>query len=100
MLDSISLGHRGWLPDRDSWGAGIILTMRPDVAAGFAAVVIVGGVPTGIGQQSATLNTVRTKAMGHRGPGSYIKSASRRESGGRTLKRYLRLCIIGGASEP
>jgi hypothetical protein len=61
------LGHRGWLPDRDGWGVGIILTMRPDVAAGFATVVIVGGVPTGIGQQSPTLYTVRTEAMGHRG---------------------------------
>ena len=99
VLDPVSLNHCGWLPDRDDWGAGIILTMRPDVAAGFAAVVIVGGVPTGIGQQSPTIKTVRTEAMGHRGAGSYIKWASRCESGRKGFERYLPICIICGTSE-
>ena len=87
MLEPISLDRCRWLPDRDDWGVGIILTTRPDVATGFAAVVIVGCVPAGIGQQPPTLQTVRTEAMGHSGAGSYIKSASQCESGGKDSKR-------------
>jgi len=84
LLDPIWLGNRGWPPDRDRWRVGITLAMGPDVAAGFAAVVIVGGVPAGIGQQSPTLNTLGTEAMGHGDAASYIKSAPRVKRAGIT----------------
>ena len=82
VLDPIWLGHCEWLFDWDRWRfnwdrwrVGITLAMGPDVAAGFATVVIVGGVPAGIGQQSPTLDALRTEAMGHGDAASYIKSA-------------------------
>ena len=75
VLDPLWLGHCEWLFDWDRWRVGVTLAMGPDVAAGFAAVVIVGGVPAGIGQQSPTLDALRTEAMGHGDAASYIKSA-------------------------
>ena len=78
VLDPIGLiwlGHCEWPCNRDRRRVRIILAMGPDVAAGFAAVVIVRDVPAGIGQQSPTLNTLGTEAMGHGDAASYIKSA-------------------------
>jgi len=56
--------------DRGRRGVWVVLALRPDVAAGVAAVVVDDGVPTGSIQQAPWFVAFRTTSNRHRGEGT------------------------------